>query len=105
MKQPLYHSIILKSDDMILTLYQGKPSNNILILSTMHRSVDRTEKEKNKLPESVIYYNNTIINVDNVDQLPRLYNSKVSYRSWPVQVFYNLLDLLAVINQLGCYMS
>ena len=54
MKEPLYFSIIVKSNDITLTIYQGKPSKNVLILSTMHRTV-AIKKEKKKLTESVIY--------------------------------------------------
>ena len=86
MKEPLYSSIILKSDDMTLTLYQGKPFKKVLLLNTMHRAV-AIEKEKKKLPGSVIYYNTTKSGVDNVDQIARLSTSRGSCWLWSVQVF------------------
>ena len=70
MKEPLYSFIILKSDDMTLTVYQEKPSKNVFILSTMYRTVV-IEKEKKKLLKSMIYYN-TKTGVENVDEMARL---------------------------------
>ena len=39
MKETRYETKIFKHEDAILTVYQGKPSKNILVLSTMHPSV------------------------------------------------------------------
>lgn len=100
-KQPLYSSCFLKSDDMLLTVYQGKPSKNVLVLSTVHRTAEVTDDRK-KLPEPVKYYNATKSGVDNIDQMARLYSTKVSCRRWPLQVFYNVLDL-AVVNSVIVY--
>ena len=94
-KKPLYSSTILKSNNMTLTVYQSKPSKNVLVLSTVHRSVAIAEGKK-KLPETIVYYNATKYGVDVLDQMARLYTSKVSSRRWPLQVFYNVFDLAGI---------
>ena len=61
----------------------------------MHKAVPISDKSK-KLPESVVYYNHTTPEVDNIDQMARLYTRKVAYKRWPLQVFYIILDFAAV---------
>ena len=94
-KQALYSSTFLKSDNMLLTVYQGKPSKSVLVLSTVHKTGYVSDGRK-KLPEPIEYYNATKSGVDNIDQMARLYSTKVACRRWPLQVFYNVLDLAAV---------
>ena len=67
----------------------------MLVLSTVHRSVAIAEGKK-KLPETIVYYNATKYGVDVLDQMARLYTSKLSSRRWPLQVFYNVLDLAGI---------
>ena len=100
-KAPLYSSKILKNNNMTLTVYQGKPSKNVLLLSTVHKNISITDGRK-KIPETIQYYNQTKYGVDVVDQMARLYSTKVSSRRWPLQLFYNVLDL-AGINALVVY--
>ena len=54
-KQTLYSSTILRNSDIILTVYQGKPSKSVLLLSSVHNTVNVTDTAK-KIPESVAYY-------------------------------------------------
>ena len=61
----------------------------------MHASVTISDTRK-KLPESVTYYNKTKSGVDNIDQMARLYISNEAPRPWPLQVFYNILDFVAI---------
>jgi hypothetical protein len=78
-----------------MTTYRCKRNKNVFIFSTLHRSVaiDGTEKKK---PETIQFYNATKFGVDVVDQMARKYSVKASSRRWPVQVFYNVLDLAAI---------
>src|SRR5882757_5751585 len=46
--------------------------------------------------ETVQFYNSTKFGVDVLDQMARKYSVKSSSRRWPVQVFYNTLDLVAI---------
>ena len=95
MKLPLYSTRIFKNEGITLTVYQGKPSKNVLVLSSVHKAVPISDTPK-KLPESVVYYNHTKSGVDNIDQMARLYTTKVASRRWPLQVFYNILDFAAI---------
>lgn len=61
----------------------------------MHSTVGIGEGTK-QIPETVSYYNSTKYGVDVVDQMARLYSTKAGSRRWPVQVFYNILDLAAI---------
>ena len=42
------------------------------------------------------FYNATKYGVDVLDQMARKYSMKAGSRRWPVQVFYNVLDLAAI---------
>ena len=49
-----------------------------------------------KIPETVAFYNSTKFGVDVIDQMARKYTVKAGSRRWPVQVFYNILDLAGI---------
>ena len=66
-----------------------------MLLSTVHKNVTISEEGK-KLPESVKYYNETKYGVDVIDQMARIYSTKVSFRRWPLQMFYDVLDLAGI---------
>jgi len=78
-----------------LTVYKCKPNKNVILLSSLHQSVGIASDPK-KIPETVAFYNSTKYGVDVVDQMARKYSVKASSRRWPVQVFYNILDLAAI---------
>ena len=82
-KLPLYSTRIFKNEELTLMVYQGKPLKNVLILSSVHRSVAILDTSK-KLPESVTYYNKTKSGVDNIDQMVCLYTTKVASRRRPL---------------------
>ena len=95
MKLPLYSTRIFKNEGLTLAVYQGKPSKNVLVLSSVHKAIPNSDTPK-KLHESFIYYNHTKSGVDNIDQMTRLYTTKVASRRWPLQVFYSILDFEAI---------
>ena len=64
------------------------------MLSTKHNSV-KTEEGKNK-PETIIFYNKTKFGVDVTDQMARKYTVKSCSQRWPLQIFFNILDLAAI---------
>ena len=66
-----------------------------LLLSTMHSTVDIGDDRMSK-PETVTFYNSTKFGVDVVDQMARKYTVNATSRRWPVQFFYNILDLAAI---------
>lgn len=91
----LYSSIVLKHDMYTLTVYKCKPNKNVVLMSSLHQSVGVALDPK-KIPETIEFYNSTKYGVDVVDQMARKYSVKASSRRWPVQVFYNILDLAAI---------
>ena len=68
---------------------------NVLVLSSKHKSV-KIEKNGKRLPETVTLYNNTKFGVDVTDQMARKYTVKAGSWRWPLQVFYNILDLAGI---------
>lgn len=66
-----------------------------LILSSKHSAV-RVAKNEKKVPETIEYYNSTKFGVDTLDQMSRKYSVKAGARRWPLQVFFNILDLAAI---------
>ena len=64
---------------MTLTVYQRKPNKNVLILSTVHKGISVSDGKK-KVPDTIQYYNDTKYSVDVLDQMARLYTTKVSSR-------------------------
>ncbi|GFX75005.1 DDE_Tnp_1_7 domain-containing protein [Trichonephila clavipes] len=80
-------------DDITLTIYLEKTSNNVLLLSFLHSTVDISNNHPKKLPETISFYNSTKFAVDIADQMAWTYSVKAGSRRRPVHVFYNILDL------------
>ena len=95
MKKAAYETKIFQHEDAALPIYEGKPSNNVLVHSTMHPSVTVRQSTK-KLPETVEYYNSIKYRVDVLDQKARMYTTKIPSRRRPLQVFSNILDFMAI---------
>jgi hypothetical protein len=85
-RAPRYSTTVLKHNNSILTVCQGKLSKNLLLLSSMHNSVAIEDGIK-KLPEKVSFYNSTKYGVDVLDQMGRVYSRKAHSGRWPVQFF------------------
>lgn len=95
-KLPLYESnIYLGPNRTTLTLYQCKRNKSVSILSSLHKSVKITNSAKKK-PETINFYNQTKYGVDVADQMAKKYSTKAPSRRWPVQIFYNILDLAGI---------
>ncbi len=115
-KRALHTSLFYeqKETGITLTLYQCKPDKSVAIISTENDrflvpgEIQRNEKycvanstysirnEKSK-PNTVLEYNSHKAGVDAVNQMTRTYNVKVPTRRWPMQVFFNILNL-TIIN-------
>ncbi|KAJ8875573.1 hypothetical protein PR048_023469 [Dryococelus australis] len=63
-------------------------------LSSLHPSVNIAENEKS--PEAIQYFNTTKFGVDIMDQMARKYSVKSLPRYWPVNVFFNVLNLACI---------
>ncbi|KAJ8883967.1 hypothetical protein PR048_015823, partial [Dryococelus australis] len=94
-KPPLYDTIVMKNNEITLTVYQGKNHKNILVLSPLHSNISIGNDQKH-LPETVSFYNATKYGVDVLNQMARKYSVRVASRCWPVKVFYNILDLTGI---------
>jgi len=56
-RAPLHETTLLRNGDGAnLTVYQGKVNKNVLLLSTLHSTID-IETNRKKLPETVQFYN------------------------------------------------
>jgi hypothetical protein len=90
-----FSSLFYRSSGCSLTVYKSKPNKKVLVLSSKHQTckVDKTYK---KLPETILYYNKTKFGVDVTDQMAHKYTVKSASRRWPLQVFFNILDLAGI---------
>ncbi|CAK9834249.1 hypothetical protein ANTRET_LOCUS10801 [Anthophora retusa] len=91
----LFSSNLYKSENCTLTVYKSKPKVKVLLLSTKHRNI-QIEDNCKRVPETVTFYNKTKFGVDVADQIARKYSVKAGCFRWPLQVFYNILDLAAI---------
>ena len=95
MKKDLYATKFFKHDGCTSTFYQAKITKNVFLLSTMHATVNKGDGQKSK-PETVIFYNSTKFAVDVLDQMARKHTVNAASRRWPLQFFYNILNLAAI---------
>lgn len=91
----LFSTRVFKHEEITLTVYKCKPTKNVLVLSSLHPTVAIGSNSKKK-PETIEYYNNTKYGVDVLDAMAKKYTVKAGSRRWPIQVFYNCLDLAAI---------
>ena len=82
-------------------MYKSKPNVRVLLLSTKHTDV-QVEDNYKRVPETITFYNRTKFGVDVVDQMARKYNVKAGNLEWPLQVFFNILDLAAISVWILC---
>lgn len=94
-KMSRFSAKLYKSENCSLTIYKSKPNKKVLLLSLKHPCV-AIEKDSKCIPETIKFYNATKYGVDVLDQMVRKYSTKAGSRRWPLQVFYNILDLAAI---------
>lgn len=90
-----FSTLLYQSNGCTLTVYKSKPNKKILLLSTKHKNI-KIDKAAKKIPETVLFYNKTKFGVDVTDQMARKYTVKSGCRRWPLQVFFNILDLAGI---------
>ena len=95
MRNEQYVTKLCKSEDILLSVYQGKPKKSVLLLITLHTNA-AIGKNKKKTLETVKCYNKTKYGVDVVDQMACKYTVIKLTRRWPVHSFQNTLDLAAI---------
>jgi hypothetical protein len=95
-RQNLFSSWFYFSGPHMLLSYQAKEKKKpIIILSSFHKHPEIFDDEK-KLPCVVHDYNQTKYGVDAVDQCIENYTVRRINRRWPMQVFYNMIDIAAI---------
>ncbi len=47
-------------------------------------------------PDNILHCNTTKVGVDCIDQMVSLYSTKSASRRWPIDVFFNILDLAGI---------
>jgi len=87
-----FSSKLYKSSGYVLTIYKNKPKKRVFVLSSKHKSLN-IQKTKKLLPETVEFYNKIKFGVDIADQMAKKYSVKSGSSKWPLQVFFNILDL------------
>ena len=93
MRDEQYATMLDKSEDILLTVYQGKPKKNVLLLSTLQTDAAIAYNQK-KTPKTI--KNKTKFGVDVVDLMARYYIVRTRTRRWHVYSFQNTLDLTAI---------
>ena len=91
--------LVHSTGDTIVTItsYQCKQSKSVNILSTLHKDFVIPENNNPKRePETVLFYNQTKVGVDVLDQMSKLYSVKAASRRWPVHIFYNVIDMVLI---------
>lgn len=90
-----FSSIFAFQPSATLVSYCPKKGKVVLLLSTMHNSIEVEATEQAK-PRMILDYNATKSGVDTVDQMARNYTVKRMTRRWPMVIFYNMIDISAL---------
>ena len=62
-----FSSLLYRSNEIILTIYKGKPKKKVSILSSKHKTINKIGKNEKGLPEIVEFYNKTKFGVNIAD--------------------------------------
>jgi hypothetical protein len=97
-KQKLNETLFLENDSsVLLTIHQGKINKKVLLISTLHDMAQIPTVVNPKLkPNTILTYNQTKCGVDTVDQMAKHNSVKSPTRRWPIQVWYNILNLSGI---------
>ena len=95
----LHDTTIVKLADaavttVTITKYQCKKSKSVNILSLLHSNVAiPSENNPPKTPKAILFYNETKVGGDVLDQMSRCYSVKAGSRHWPIYVFYDVIGM------------
>lgn len=67
----------------------------MIVLSSKYKSIEIKTSNKH-IPETIRFYNDAKFGVDVADQMGRKYCVKSKNFRWPLQVFFNILDLAEI---------
>lgn len=95
-KGPLYSSNFYEEEKGVtLTIYQGRKDKNVALLSSFHEKI-AVIQDKVNLPNIIDDYNKTKVGVDIVDNMTRICSVRCKTRRWPLQYFFNILNMSGI---------
>ena len=96
-----YAHAFMFSDHLQLTRYHPNEKRSVLILSSSHPDIQVDDGVKRK-PQTLLWYNETKAGVDIVDHLIAKFTCQRKTRRWPLNLFFNFLDMI-LINAYAVY--
>lgn len=94
-KMERFSTVMYKSNDCTLTIYKTKSRKKVILLSLKHKGV-KIDNNSQQISKTTAYYNKTKCGVNVTNQMARKYSVKSKSYRWPVQVFFNILDLAGI---------
>ena len=106
MSKPTVHSTtVLTYKGINLIVYQGKNDKNVLLLISLHPTIEIACNSK-KLLLTIVFYKVAKYNGDMIDQMTRKYKGKSASHRWPKQIFFfflnSILDLVSINASVSC---
>ncbi|XP_053089051.1 piggyBac transposable element-derived protein 4-like [Pangasianodon hypophthalmus] len=75
-----------------LVSYLPKKDKNVVLLSTLHKTAEISDREDKK-PAIILDYNHNKGGVDNLDKVIGTYCCRRMTARWPLVIFYNIIDV------------
>ena len=69
-----------------------KRNKNVVLLSTLHKMAEISEREDRK-PAIILDYNHNKGCMDNLDKVIGTYNCRRMTARWPLVIFHNIIDV------------
>ena len=89
----LNESLFGFSEKAAIVSYQGSKKKNVVVLSSMHDTIDIPKDDNPKTkPQMVLTYNKTKGGVDTMDQMAMNRTCKRQTKRRPMVLFFNMLD-------------
>ena len=92
----VHSSIFLFSRFLTLVSYVPKKNRVVNILSTQHHRKAISEQAKEKKPEALLYYNETMGGSDTFDQMISEYSCRRTTGRWTMRLFHYLIDAMMI---------
>ena len=81
--------------DAMIALYCPKTNRVVNMLSTMH-SQPENESTLDEKTSIILFHNKTKSGVDTLDRMLRSYSTKHMTRTWPLVIFYTIIDVSTI---------
>ena len=75
-----------------LVSYLPKRNKNVVLLSTVHKTAEISDREERK-PAIILAYNHNIGGKDNLDKVIGTYSCRRMTACWPLVIFHNINDV------------